>query len=105
MNNATGCKKLVIKPHEFWMGQSFFCLSCSQLRIRKGDPDLLYFIFPEVLRDPIDLNPQERDIWKVKLQSFLCSHPDPVTFLVNTNKIVVRIKLSKTHSIFTFSAC
>src|SRR6187431_950856 len=105
MYKTIRCKKLFIKSQKFWMSQSFFCLTRSQLGIRKSDPDLFYFIWCEIFRDAIDLNSQKSNIRKLKLQCFFCSYPDPVSFLINTNKIFLRIKLPKPNSIFTFSAC
>src|SRR6188768_198393 len=98
-------KKVLIKAEKFWMGQSFFCLTRSQLRIRKCDPDLFYFIWCEVFSDAIDLNSQKSNIRKLKLQCFFRPYPDPVSFLINTNKISLRMKLTKSHGILTFPAC
>src|SRR6185437_17071270 len=75
-----------------------------ELRVGKGQPDLAYFILPEIGIDPVDLGPKERGIGDPFLQAFLRADVDAVTLDVDSQEIPVRIHPRQAYRILSLAA-
>src|SRR5687767_6021953 len=86
------------------MRESFARPGFLRLRVGKGDPDLIHFVFGKTEFNEIDTRSEKSNILHFLFQRLPGPGPDSVAFNVNADKIFLWMLLCKPNAVLPSSA-
>jgi hypothetical protein len=97
-------QELPVRVQEMGRGQPFFISSFLQLRVREGQPDLVYLILAKEGIDELNAGPDEGNIRDPFLLCLPGAGPDPCPLDVDADKIPRGKHACQSHAVLPLAA-